>query len=98
MTIPIIAAETTHTRMLSKAPVGLRIPSRYVPNSVILPMFATVAANEAEKVAPGITLVDVQMIGATGRLFLSGTLEDCTRARNRIDAVLGAVEGRSATR
>ena len=61
-------------------------------------LFATVAANEAEKAAPGITLVDVQMIGATGRLFLSGSKQDCERARDRIDAVLGAVEGRSAQR
>jgi hypothetical protein len=61
-------------------------------------LFATVAANEAEKAAPGITLVDVQMIGATGRLFLSGTTRECELARNRIDAVLGAVEGRTAAR
>ncbi|HVM83003.1 MAG TPA: microcompartment protein, partial [Candidatus Binatia bacterium] len=53
-------------------------------------LFASVAANEAEKAAPGITLVDVQMIGATGRLFLSGSKQDCERARDRIDAVLGA--------
>jgi hypothetical protein len=61
-------------------------------------LFATVAANEAEKAAPGITLVDVQMIGATGRLFLSGSTEDCTKARDRIDAVLGKIEGRAAGR
>jgi len=61
-------------------------------------LFASVAANEAEKAAPGITLVDVQMIGATGRLFLSGSKQDCERARDRIDAVLGAVEGRASSR
>ncbi|HVO02551.1 MAG TPA: hypothetical protein VMT54_10130 [Candidatus Cybelea sp.] len=61
-------------------------------------LFAAIAANEAEKAAPGITLVDVQMIGATGRLFLSGSKRDCETARNRIDAVLGAIEGRSASR
>ena len=61
-------------------------------------LFATVAANEAEKAAPGITLVDVQMIGATGRLFLSGSTEACTKARDRIDAVLGKNEGRAAGR
>jgi len=61
-------------------------------------LFASVAANEAEKAAPGITLVDVQMIGATGRLFLAGSRQDCETARNRIDSVLGAVEGRSAGR
>lgn len=58
-------------------------------------LFASVAANEAEKVAPGITLVDVQMIGASGRLFLAGTRTECERARDRIDEVLGSVIGRS---
>jgi hypothetical protein len=58
-------------------------------------LFASVAANEAEKVAPGITLVDVQMIGASGRLFLAGTTAECERARDRIDEVLGSVIGRS---
>jgi hypothetical protein len=61
-------------------------------------LFATVAANEAEKAAPGITLVDVQMIGATGRLFISGSTRECELARDRIDAALGAVEGRAAVR
>jgi hypothetical protein len=61
-------------------------------------LFVTVAANEAEKAAPGITLVDVQMIGATGRLFLSGSKHECELARDRIDAVLGAVEGRPFNR
>ena len=32
-------------------------------------LFAAVAANEAERAAPGITLVDVSMIGAAGRCF-----------------------------
>jgi hypothetical protein len=57
-------------------------------------LFATVAANEAERAAPGITLVDVQMIGASGRLFLAGTHEECERARDRIDQVLGSIVGR----
>lgn len=57
-------------------------------------LFATVAANEAERAAPGITLVDVQMIGASGRLFLAGTRTECESARDRIDKVLGGVIGR----
>lgn len=59
-------------------------------------LFATVAANEAERVAPGITLVDVQMIGASGRLFLAGTMAECERARDRIDEVMGSIVGRPA--
>jgi hypothetical protein len=58
-------------------------------------LFASVAANEAEKVAPGIVLIDVQMIGASGRLFLAGSRADCERARQRIDEVLSSVIGRS---
>ncbi|MBT4891126.1 MAG: microcompartment protein, partial [Rhodospirillales bacterium] len=35
-------------------------------------LFAAVAANEAEKAAPGITVVDIQMMGASGRIFMAG--------------------------
>lgn len=57
-------------------------------------LFAAVAANEAERVAPGITVVDVQMIGAAGRLYLSGRTVDVKRARDRITHVLESIEGR----
>jgi hypothetical protein len=57
-------------------------------------LFATVAANEAEKVAPGVTLVDVSMIGAAGRVYMSGSTEEVLRARDEIERVLAAVEGR----
>ncbi len=58
-------------------------------------LFAAVAANEAEKAAPGNTLVDVQMIGAAGRIYISGRLEAITQARDTITEVLEAVEGRA---
>jgi hypothetical protein len=58
-------------------------------------LFATVAANAAERVAPGLTLVDVSMIGASGRLYLSGSTEEVTRAREEILTVLGSLEGRA---
>ena len=58
-------------------------------------LFACVAANEAEKVAPHVTINDVQMMGATGRIFMSGTLKDMTTARNRITEVLGEIRGRA---
>jgi len=57
-------------------------------------LFAAVAANEAEKIAPDNTLVDVQMIGAAGRVYISGKTPDVIRARDRITKVLEAVEGR----
>ncbi|MGV0744077.1 microcompartment protein [Mycolicibacterium sp. XJ870] len=56
-------------------------------------LFAAVAANEAERAAPGLTVVDVQMIGAAGRLYISGTTADVTVARDRITAVLAGIEG-----
>jgi hypothetical protein len=57
-------------------------------------LFATVAANAAEKVAPGVTLVDVSMIGAAGRVYLSGATEEVVKAREEITRVLDSLEGR----
>jgi hypothetical protein len=57
-------------------------------------LFAAHAANEAEKVSPKLTLVDCQMIGASGRVFVSGSREDMVRARDAILATLGRIEGR----
>ena len=57
-------------------------------------LFATVAANEAERAAPGVTLVDVSMIGMAGRIYMSGATRDVLRAQQEISAVLGAVQGR----
>jgi hypothetical protein len=57
-------------------------------------LFAAIAANEAERAAPGATLVDVSMIGAAGRLYLGGTPDDVRAAATAIDEVLAAVEGR----
>lgn len=58
-------------------------------------LFATVAANAAEKVAPAVTLVDVSMIGAAGRLYLAGSTPDVLLAQAEIVRVLGEVEGRT---
>lgn len=59
-------------------------------------LFACVAANEAEKAAPGATINDVQMMGATGRIFMSGSLADMKVARDTITKRLEAIEGREA--
>jgi hypothetical protein len=58
-------------------------------------LFAAVAANEAEKVAPENTLVDVQMIGAAGRIYISGRNSGIQRAKERIIRTLDAIEGRT---
>ena len=59
-------------------------------------LFACVAANEAEKAAPGAVINDVQMMGASGRVFMSGTLDDMQSAKDRITEVLKGIKGRSA--
>lgn len=59
-------------------------------------LFACVAANEAEKAAPEATINDVQMMGASGRIFMSGSLQDMKTARDRITEVLEGIKGRSA--
>ena len=58
-------------------------------------LFAALAANEAERTAPGVTLVDVSMIGVAGRIYLSGPREEILRARDEIVAVREAIEGRA---
>jgi hypothetical protein len=52
-----------------------------------------VAANEAERAAPGVTLADVSMIGAAGRIYLGGPAADVRRAQREITGVLSAVTG-----
>jgi hypothetical protein len=59
-------------------------------------LFAAVAANEAERAAPTLTLVDVQMIGAAGRIYLAGDSEDVLRARDAIATTLEAIKGRES--
>ncbi|TCT10781.1 hypothetical protein EDC22_105282 [Tepidamorphus gemmatus] len=59
-------------------------------------LYAAIAANEAERLAPGLTLVDVQMIGAAGRIYLSGRSADVAKARAGIEAVLASIGGRDA--
>lgn len=60
-------------------------------------LFAAVAANEAEKAAADLTLVDVQMIGAAGRVYLAGSTESVNLAREAIGSALMAIEGRDQT-
>ena len=57
-------------------------------------LFAAVAANVAERVAPQLTLVTVAMIGAAGRVYLAGATADIVRARDEIMSVLESVTGR----
>jgi hypothetical protein len=61
---------------------------------VVPALFAAVAANVAEEAAPDATLVIVSMIGAAGRIYISGTKEDVEKAGYEITRVLESVEGR----
>jgi hypothetical protein len=61
---------------------------------VVPALHAAVAANVAERAAPDATLVTVSMIGAAGRIYISGSTESVIRARDEITRVLEAVEGR----
>jgi hypothetical protein len=63
---------------------------------IVPALFAALAANEAERAAPGLTVVDVQMIGAAGRIYMSGSTTDAGRALARIAEALAAIEGRDA--
>ena len=57
-------------------------------------LFACVAANEAERAAPGIVINDVQMMGASGRIFISGSLDETKNASDAITKTLNAIKGR----
>ena len=57
-------------------------------------LFAAVAANEAERAAPRTTIVDIQMMGASGRIFMAGTTADLRIAQGTIDKTLKAIKGR----
>lgn len=57
-------------------------------------LFACMAANEAERAAPGAVLNDVQIMGATGRIFMSGTSREMHLAQAAIIAALASVKGR----
>ena len=58
-------------------------------------LFAAVAANHAEQVAPDNVLVDVTMIGASGRIYIAGKTESVTRAGDEIATLLAGIEGRA---
>ncbi len=75
---------------------SMLLPGRSLLVHEVTPaLFAAVAANEAERAAPGTTLVDVSIIGSSGRLYLSGGPDGVRAAAEAIDVALSAVEGRT---
>ena len=74
---------------------SMLVPGESLLLSEVTPaLFACVAANEAERAAPHAVLNDVQMMGVSGRIFMSGTVADLEIARTAINRVLESVEGR----
>ena len=57
-------------------------------------LFAAVAANQAERAAPETTIVDIQMMGASGRVFMAGESGALRRAQVAIGRTLREIEGR----
>jgi hypothetical protein len=57
-------------------------------------LYGAYMGNEAEKAAPGLTLVECSMIGASGRLYLAGPTDSLRKARARVEQLLADVEGR----
>ncbi len=85
-----------HAMVLNRS----REASILVPNQSMLiyemtpALFACVSANEAERAVPSAMTNDVQMIGASGRVFMSGTHDNMVKARDAITHTLKAVKGR----
>jgi len=57
-------------------------------------LFGAHMANEAEKIAPDVTLVECSMIGASGRMYLSGSMASLTKAKAHVEQLLAAIPGR----
>ena len=57
-------------------------------------LFACVAANEAEKATPSVIINDVQMMGVSGRVFISGSTSDLVKSKEAIIKTLKTVKGR----
>ena len=58
-------------------------------------LFGAYMANEAEKVAPDVTLVECSMIGASGRMYLSGSVDSLEKAKAHIEMSLSEIGGRA---
>jgi len=82
-----------HAIMLSRSTRGsmLNLGESLLIYEVSPAPFAALAANEAERVAPNTTLVDLQESGGTGKLYLSGNKALLERVRQQIDKVLNTV-------
>jgi hypothetical protein len=58
-------------------------------------LFGAHMANEAEKVAPDLTLVECSMIGASGRMYLTGSMASLEKAKAHVEKLLAQIPGRA---
>jgi hypothetical protein len=57
-------------------------------------LFGAFMTNEAEKVSPDLSLIECSMIGASGRMYLSGENTSLQRAQAHVEKALAQVKGR----
>ncbi|MEZ4649793.1 MAG: BMC domain-containing protein [Candidatus Eisenbacteria bacterium] len=92
----IRAIESYHTQLINRTRYG----SMITPGQSLFILetepaaYAILAANEAEKAAQ-IRLIDVNPIGAYGRLYLAGSEADIDAAADAAQRCLGSIEGRT---
>jgi ethanolamine utilization microcompartment shell protein EutS len=87
----ITRVDTQHAFLINRNKLGsMVLPGESLFVLELQPAsYAILAANEAEKAAQ-IKIVDYRMIGATGRVYLSGREDDVRQASDAVTAVLEA--------
>jgi len=63
---------------------------------VVPALYASYVANEVEKSHPDVTLVDVRMIGASGRVYVAGDADVLRAALTQVSSALEGLPGRTA--
>lgn len=86
----ITRVDSQHTFLINRNKLGsMMLPGESLFVFELQPAsYAILAANEAEKAAQ-IKLVDYRMIGATGRVYLSGMEDDVRQAADAVTSILG---------
>jgi ethanolamine utilization microcompartment shell protein EutS len=86
----ITRVDSQHTFLINRNKLGsMMLPGESLFVFELQPAsYAILAANEAEKAAR-IKLVDDRMIGATGRVYLSGMEDDVRQAADAVTSILG---------
>ena len=86
----ITGIDTQHAFLVNRSKLGsMVLPGESLFVLELQPAsYAILAANEAEKAAQ-IKVVDYRMIGATGRVYLSGREDDVRQAADAVTSLLG---------